>query len=200
MHLLRDQCLVVSYLSVLANALGLSPNSQHAIDVLKRQDASSGEHVTLSECSGSGSSYNQGAYFSADPNSKPSDKANLTWTSGKTGDWDNSTVKANFKAAAFTAELGGDVPEGELAGTGDNGYTNNGGFRCWRRSSIALYQDEDSSCNMIYDCNHDPAPSELPGRLGDTKHARRGHCVADNSHQVPRIPPRQIRTTAGTRA
>ncbi|KAI0129063.1 hypothetical protein BJ170DRAFT_358644 [Xylariales sp. AK1849] len=122
-----------------------------------------GEHVVLADCAdSSGVLSSEMAYYSSSPDSSPGDIAGITTDNNQTAAWTCSTTNAVFTdtGVTFSAKIGPGVADGEYAGTASNGYdSKNGGFRCWQSSFLNLYRHGDMNCSMVYDCDHDKAPT-----------------------------------------
>lgn len=121
------------------------------------------EHVVLVNCQSSDGVFtSEMAYYgSGTAGSSPSEYAQVTTATNETAAWACSTTTAVFTdtETTFVAVIGPNVTDGAWAGTGSNGYdSNNGGFRCWQKSTVDLYVYETRTCSMIYDCDHDAAP------------------------------------------
>ncbi|RYP80216.1 hypothetical protein DL769_002574 [Monosporascus sp. CRB-8-3] len=124
------------------------------------------EHVVLADCRGVNNEFSsQMAYYPENPRGAPQDVAVVPTPDGQYNLWIDSTTSGLFTTTGvtFTAVLGPRVAEGEYAGTGDNGY---GNFSCWARYAKDLYEWDDTSCSMVYDCDHRAAPAPTTSTTG----------------------------------
>ncbi|KXX77747.1 hypothetical protein MMYC01_206696 [Madurella mycetomatis] len=106
------------------------------------------EHVILADCvdPATGVVSSQMAYYPGEPDALPApeDTALVLTAPGQTARWANSNTSAVFTTGVrFIATLGPEVAEGGFAGTGNNGFDDNGGFRCWRWSHEGLYTTDE---------------------------------------------------------
>ncbi|GAB1317459.1 hypothetical protein MFIFM68171_07669 [Madurella fahalii] len=126
------------------------------------------EHVILADCvdPATGVVSSQMAYYPGEPDAQaaPQDTALVLTAPGQAAQWANANTSAVFTTGVrFIAVLGPEVAEGGFAGTGDNGFTDNGGFRCWKWAREALYTTEEGIvCDGVYECDHRPAPGPTP--------------------------------------
>ncbi|KAK9421340.1 hypothetical protein SUNI508_05878 [Seiridium unicorne] len=119
------------------------------------------EHVVLADCRDKVGVYSsQMAYYPTSSGGSPNDVANVVTNTGETALWICSTTVGLFTTTntKFTANLGPQVADGQYAGTGDNGY-DNGGFRCWQSFQEDYYTYGNTTCNMVYNCDHSAAPA-----------------------------------------
>ncbi|RYP69809.1 hypothetical protein DL771_005918 [Monosporascus sp. 5C6A] len=117
------------------------------------------EHVVLADCRGLNNAFSsQMAYYPGNPRGAPQDVAVVPTPDGQYSLWVDTTTSGLFTTTGvtFTAVLGPRVAEGAYAGTGDNGY---GNFSCWARYAKDLYEWDNTSCSMVYDCDHRAAPA-----------------------------------------
>ncbi|RYP92885.1 hypothetical protein DL770_000935 [Monosporascus sp. CRB-9-2] len=129
------------------------------------------EHVALADCKGLNNEFSsQMAYYPGSLRGAPQDVAVVPTPDGQYSLWIDSTTSGLFTTTGvtFTAVLGPRVAEGEYAGRGDNGY---GNFSCWARYIKDLYEWDDTSCSMVYDCDHRAAPAPTASTTGTTSAA-----------------------------
>lgn len=117
------------------------------------------EHVVLADCKGLNSDFSsQMAYFPGSPSGRPQDVAVVPTPDGQYSLWVDTTTSGLFTTTGvtFTADLGPRVADGEYAGSGDNGY---GPFSCWAKYKKDIYTWGNTTCSMVYDCDHQDAPN-----------------------------------------
>jgi hypothetical protein len=136
------------------------PSSSHLASRTYLHPRANLEHVVLADCRDrAGVLSSQVAYFPGSPNSTPQDVAIVATPRGQTRLWAGATSSALFTTTSvtFTAKIGPQVEDGQFAGTGNNGY---GDFVCYQKYAANLYEYDGTTCSQVYDCNHDPVPSE----------------------------------------
>ncbi|KAK0625452.1 hypothetical protein B0T17DRAFT_617542 [Bombardia bombarda] len=154
---------VFNSLVCLATAASSMPRRVQGDGSLQRREDD--EHVILSDCRDQNNIVSsQMAYFNGTPGNSPTDVAVVITTPGQAALWVNSNTSALFTdtGVTFTATLGPRVAEGQYAGNGTNGY---GTFSCWARFLSLLYSYDGTTCNQVYDCDHEAAPAVLPTPL-----------------------------------
>lgn len=151
---------VVALLLPTCLATSGTPVVRGSLRIGSLQSRDDNEHVVLADCrDGDGVVSSQMAYFPGSPGSTPQDVAVVSTKNGQARLWAGQETAGLFTdtGVTFTADLGPQVEEGELAGTGDNGY---GPFTCWQRYSANLYDYDGTTCSQVYDCDHETKPSK----------------------------------------
>lgn len=118
------------------------------------------EHVVLADCNGLNSDFSsQMAYYPGSATGKPQDVAVVPTPDGQYSLWVDTTTSGLFTTTGvtFTATLGPRVADGQYAGSGDNGYVPL--FSCWAKYKKDLYTWGNTTCSMVYDCDHRDANS-----------------------------------------
>jgi hypothetical protein len=127
------------------------------------------ENVVLANCvDQNGIKSSQMAYYVTGITSSPTTVAGVSTEPGQTQTWEGTgTISAVYQNGVyFNVTIPHPVANGAYAGMGQNNY---GNFSCWYDNTPSVYNWGNNSCDMIYDCNHQAAPSSTPSTTG-TEH------------------------------
>ncbi|KAI1090279.1 hypothetical protein F5B19DRAFT_464030 [Rostrohypoxylon terebratum] len=122
------------------------------------------EHVILADCGEGAQQVSEAAYYQRIQN-EPNDTAPV-FTDDRVHSWTNSYLRTYFENAhtEFTASLGPEVKDGEIAGTAYDEYVN---YTCYQMPSTYVYNSSnDLGCFQRYYCGHG-----VPLSIGTTSSA-----------------------------
>ncbi|KAH8885251.1 hypothetical protein GQ53DRAFT_751274 [Thozetella sp. PMI_491] len=136
------------------------PRHSSAAAVAPRNSA---EHVILFNCHNSANSYfySTVGYYSGSPSGAPA--AVVTSRTGATTIWEGAPASVTFSDGdVFTWNIPARVSVGTYAGTAKNNYVS---FYCYDKWNSLSYSPNNNGdiCTCVYDCNHTPPSSDVPG-------------------------------------
>ena len=154
---------VVSFMLLLAGPVTNSDRTP-----LLRRDP--GEHNLLGNClDKNGKQLSQMAYWRGDVRGSPEAIATVkTSTPNLFAVWEGGApISAIFvDGNTFSASiLTGITAQGAYAGTGKNDYS---GFTCWRYVASNVWSANGTTCDALYDCNHQNAPAATSTSIATT--------------------------------
>ncbi|KAI1443709.1 hypothetical protein F5Y02DRAFT_419789 [Annulohypoxylon stygium] len=141
------------FMSYIIITIGFTPFSLFAKETITiRLAGYPFEHVILADCGEGAQQVSEAAYYQFTQN-EPNDTAPVL-TDDRVHSWTNSYLRTYFENAhtEFTATLGPEVKDGEIAGTAYDEYVN---YTCYQMPSTYVYNSSNNlSCFQRYYCGH----------------------------------------------